>query len=315
MKSLNICMLGGTGFVGHSIANWLVDLGHNVSVVTRRRERHRELLVLPTLRLVQGNVFDKAFLNHELAGADVVINLVGILNEFRGQPGFDMVHAELPGNIAEVCRNQGVPRLLHMSALKASNGGPSAYLRSKGTGEDRAHQIGGRAVAVTSFRPSVIFGPGDSFTNRFATLLKWAPGVFPLACAQARFQPVYVEDVAQAFVESIDDYRTFGKRYELCGPKVYTLKQIVEYVARITHRHCRVLGLGHELSKLQAMMGELMPGKPISLDNIRSMRDDNVCTEGFPELFEITPSSLEDIVPHYLGKSRRIHPRSGISGI
>jgi len=315
MKKLNICMLGGTGFVGRSIASRLVGLGHNVSTVTRQREKHRDLLVLPTLHLVQGNVFDKAFLEHELAGADVVINLVGILNEFRNQPGFDLVHAELPGNIAEVCRNQGVPRLLHMSALKASNGGPSAYLRSKGTGEDRAHQVGGRSVAVTSFRPSVIFGQGDSFTNRFAELLKWAPGVFPLACAQARFQPVYVEDVADVFVKSISDYRTFGKRYELCGPKVYTLKQIVEFVAHTSHLHRRILGLGNNLSKFQATIGELIPGKPISLDNIRSMRDDSVCSEGFPELFEITPSRLEDIVPHYLGRNRRTHPRSGVSGV
>ncbi|MFV1997197.1 MAG: complex I NDUFA9 subunit family protein [Acidiferrobacterales bacterium] len=315
MKLLNICMLGGTGFVGHSIVNRLVDQGHNVTIVTRQRERHRELLVLPTLNLVQGNVFDKAFLNHEFAGADVVINLVGILNEFRDQPGFDRVHAELPGNIAEACRDQSVPRLLHMSALKASNGGPSAYLRSKGTGEDRAHQNSGRTVAVTSFRPSVIFGPGDSFINRFAALLKWTPGVLPLACAQARFQPVYVEDVARVFVKSIGDYHTFGNRYELCGPKVYTLKQIVEYVARITHQRRLVLGLGNRLSKLQAMAGELLPGKPISLDNIRSMREDSICSEGFPELFEITPSTLEDIVPHYLGKDQRTHPRSAASGV
>lgn len=301
MKTLNIYMLGGTGFVGHSIANRLVDLGHKVSIITRQRERHRDLLVLPTLHLVQGNIFDKAFLNHELAGADVAINLVGILNETRGQPGFDMVHAELPGNLAEVCRNQGVPRLLHMSALKASNGGPSAYLRSKGAGEDRAHRNGGSAVAVTSFRPSVIFGAGDSFTNRIATLLKWTPGVLPLACAKARFQPVYVEDVAQAFVKSLDDYRTYGKRYELCGPKVYTLKQIVEYVARITHRRCLVLGLGNALSKLQAMIGERVPGKPITLDNVRSMREDSVCSGGFPEVFEITPSRLEDFLQRYLG--------------
>lgn len=309
MKALNICMLGGTGFVGHSIANRLVDLGHNVSIVTRRRERHRDMLVLPTLHLVQGNIFDKAFLNHELAGTDVVINLVGILNEFRGQPGFETVHAELPGTIAEVCRKQGVPRLLHMSALKASNGGPSAYLRSKGTGEDRVHQNGGQSVAVTSFRPSVIFGPGDSFTNRFATVLKWAPGVLPLPCANARLQPVYVEDVTQAFVRSIDDYRTFGKRYELCGPKAYTLKQIVNTIAQVTHNHCHVLGLGQGLSKLQAMVGELMPGKPITLDNVRSMTEDSVCDGGFPEIFGIAPASLEDVVHHYLGRDRRTHPR------
>ncbi len=309
MKVLNICMLGGTGFVGHSIVNRLVDLGHNVSVVTRHRERHRDLLVLPTLQLVQGNIFDKAFLNYELAGADVVINLVGILNEFRGQPGFDAVHAELPGVIAEVCREQGVPRLLHMSALKASNGGPSAYLRSKGTGEDRAHQVGGRAVAVTSFRPSVIFGPGDSFTNRFATLLKWTPGVLPLPCADARFQPIYVEDVAQAFVKSIDDYRTFGKRYELCGPKAYTLKQIVNTIAHVSSQPRYVLALGNGLSTLQAMVGELLPGKPITLDNVRSMREANICGEGFPEVFAFNPAKLEDVVPRYLGRNSRAHRR------
>lgn len=301
MKVLDIYILGGTGFVGHSIANQLVDFGHQVSIITRRRERHRDLLVLPTLRLVQGNIFDQSFLNHELAGADVVINLVGILNEFRGQPGFQMLHAELPGMIAEVCRDQGVPRLLHMSALKASNGGPSAYLRSKGSGEDRAHQAGGQAVAVTSFRPSVIFGPADSFTNRFATLLKFTPGFFPLARADALFQPIYVEDVARAFVKSIDDYRTYGKRYALCGPDVYSLKQIVEQVSRVSRRPCRVLGLGPALSKLQAMVGELLPGKPISLDNIRSMQVDSICSEPFPEIFEMSLSRLEEIMPRYLG--------------
>lgn len=309
MKALNICMLGGTGFVGHSIANRLVDLGHNVSIVTRQRERHRDMLVLPTLNLVQGNIFDKGFLNHELAGADVVINLVGILNEFRGQPDFETVHAELPGNIADVCRNQGVPRLLHMSALKASSGGPSAYLRSKGAGEDRVHQNSGHTVAVTSFRPSVIFGSGDSFTNRFATLLKWAPGVLPLPCADARFQPVYVEDVAQAFVQSLDNYHTFGKRYELCGPKAYTLKQIVNTIAHITRNRRYVLGLGKGLSRLQAMIGELLPGKPITLDNVRSMTEDSVCDKGFPGIFGINPVHLEDVVSLYLGRDHYTHLR------
>ena len=231
----------------------------------------------------------------------MVINLVGILNEFRRQPGFEKVHAELPGIIAEICRDQGVPRLLHMSALKASSGGPSAYLRSKGIGEDRAHQVGGRTLAVTSFRPSVIFGPGDKFTNRFAALLKWMPGLLPLACAEALFQPVYVEDVARVFIKSIADYRTYGKRYMLCGPKVYNLKQIVEQVARITQTRCHVLALGPALSKLQAMIGEWVPGKPITMDNIRSMQEDSVCSGGFPDLFEISPSKLEDILPRYLG--------------
>lgn len=303
MTSLKIHLLGGTGFVGHSIANLLVDRGHHVSVISRHPERHRDLLILPTLQLVQGNVFDKAFLNHELAGADVVINLVGILNEFRGQANFESVHTKLPAIVAGVCREQGVPRLLHMSALRATKGGPSAYLRSKASGEDRAHQVGGRALAVTSFRPSVIFGSGDSFTNQFALLVKWAPGVLPLARATARFQPIYVEDVARAFVDSIDDYRTYGKRYELCGPKIYSLKQIVNLVARVINRRCYVMGLGPTLSTLQAMVGEMLPGKPISLDNIRSMQVDSICNGNFPEVFNFSLSRLEDILPRYLTSS------------
>ena len=310
MSKLNICILGGTGFVGHSITDKLVDQGHHVSIVSRNRESNRDLLVLPTVNIVEGNIFDLAFLNHEFAQADVVINLVGILNEFRNQPTFEETHALLPALVAEACKNQGVPRLLHMSALKASNGGPSQYLRTKGTGEDRVHQVAGQSVNVTSFRPSVIFGPRDSFTNRFAKLIKMSPGVLPLACADAKFQPVYVEDVAEAFIRSIGNYQTYGKRYELCGPKVYTLKELVEYIASLMHTRCRVIGLNDSLSKLQAMVGELLPGKPISLDNYRSLREDSVCKKGFPEEFGITPSELEAVVPHYLGRERREHPRS-----
>ncbi len=310
MSKLNICILGGTGFVGHSITDKLADQGHNIKIISRHRELHRELLVLPRINIVEGDVFDSAFLKQEFADTDVVINLVGILNEFRNKTTFEEAHAKLPAVVADACKKQGVPRLLHMSALKASNGGPSQYLRTKGTGEDRVHQMAGQGVKVTSFRPSVIFGPHDNFTNRFASLLKMTPGVLPLACAGSQFQPVYVEDVAEAFVRSIPDYRTYGKRYELCGPEVYTLKELVEYIAGVTHTRCRVVGLNNSLSKLQATIGGFMPGKPISLDNYRSMREDSVCMQGFPEVFGITPTKLEVVVPKYLGHERREHPRS-----
>jgi uncharacterized protein YbjT (DUF2867 family) len=310
MSKLNICLVGGTGFVGHVITDKLVDLGHRVKILTRNRELHRSFLVLPTVDLVEGDIYDQAFLNQEFAGMDVVINLAGILNQFRGKPTFEMVHAILPAYIADACKNQGVSRLLHMSALKASNGGPSEYLRTKGTGEDRVHQMSGQKVNVTSFRPSVIFGPKDSFTNRFASLVRMAPGVLPLACPGARFQPVYVDDVAEAFVRSISNYHTYGKRYELCGPRVYTLKELVEYIARLTRTGCQIVPLNNTLSRFQALVGEILPGKPISLDNYRSLREDSCCKEGFPEVFGIVPAELEAVVPHYLGHERREHPRS-----
>jgi uncharacterized protein YbjT (DUF2867 family) len=309
MSTPDICILGGTGFVGHSLIVKLADRGWPVTVLTRRREEHRDLLVLPTVRVVQGNVLDPAFLGMELAGHDVVINLVGILNEFRNRPGFERIHVQLAGKVAEACRDQGVRRLLHMSALKASSGSPSEYLRSKGIGEDRVHNIGGHQLHVTSFRPSVMFGDGEDITRRFERLLRMSPGVLPLACPDARFQPVWVEDVTDAMINSIDNYHSFGKRYELCGPRVYTLRQIVEYVAKTVGLRRKVLGLGPRLSWLQAVAGEMMPGKPFSIDNYHSLQINSVCKEGFPPVLGVTPTAMEAVAWHWLARDRRIHPR------
>lgn len=301
MAMHKICMLGGTGFVGRRLAARLSEAGHEIVILTRRRERHRDLLVLPGLRLIEGDVHEPEFLRSEFAGRDTVVNLVGILNEpGRDGRGFAQAHAELPGKVVQACRETGVPRLLHMSALQAAPGAPSHYLRTKAAGEEAAHRAGGADFHVTSFRPSVIFGPGDGFLNRFATLLRLAPGVFPLACPDARFQPVYVEDVVRAFVEALDNHKTFGQRYDLCGPRVYTLREIVNYVAEHLGKRVCIIGLNDTLSYLQAAVMEFVPGKPFSLDNYRSLQVDSVCEKGFPEVFGIKPESLEEIAPTYL---------------
>ncbi|MGE5240639.1 MAG: complex I NDUFA9 subunit family protein [Bacteroidota bacterium] len=301
MTTHKICMVGGTGFVGRRLAARLSEAGHDIVILTRRRERHRDLLVLPGLRLAEGDVHQPSFLQRELQGRDTVVNLVGILNEpGRDGRGFARAHAELPGIIVQACRQTGVPRLLHMSALHAAPGAPSHYLRTKAAGEEAAHRADGADFHVTSFRPSVIFGPGDGFLNRFATLLRLAPGVFPLACPDARFQPVYVEDVVRAFVESLDNHKTFGQRYDLCGPRVYALREIVEYVAKLIDKRVCVVGLNDTLSYLQAAVMEFVPGKPFSLDNYHSLRLDSVCDKGFPAVFGITPESLEQIAPTYI---------------
>jgi len=302
MSTHKICLLGGTGFVGRRLAARLSEAGHDVVILTRHRERHRDLLVLPTVRMAQGDVHDPGFLKEQFAGRDTVVNLVGILNEAgRHGRGFARAHVELPEKIVQACGAAGVTRLLHMSALHAAPNAPSHYLRTKAQGEDAVHRAASADFHVTSFRPSVIFGPGDGFLNRFAALLRLTPGVFPLACPDARFQPVYVEDVVGAFTESLDSHKTFGRRYDLCGPKTYTLREIVAYVAKLLEKSVCIVGLNNTLSYLQAAALEFVPGKPFSLDNYRSLQFDSVCDGDFPGVFGITPASLEEIAPDYLG--------------
>jgi len=301
MSRLRIAVLGGTGFVGHSLCERLVKAGHVVRVLTRHAERHRDLLVLPTVQVVDADVYNPAVLKHEFQGLDAVVNLVGILNESgRDGKGFERAHAELPAQVVQACRQSGVTRLLHMSALHASPDGPSHYLRSKGRGELIVHEAGSAALHVTSFRPSVIFGPRDSFTNRFAELLRQVPFAFPLACANARLQPVYVEDVAQAFVVALDAHATFGMRYNLCGPQVYSLREIVAYLARQLGLKRLILPLNDTLSYVQAAALQFAPGKPFTPDNYRSLQIASVCDAPFPAIFGVTPGRFEEIVPTYL---------------
>jgi len=305
MASRKICILGGTGFVGRHLANELYRRGDQVLVLTASRERHRELLIVPSLTLREVDVFDTPALEQAIAGQDVVINLIGILNE-RGHDGsgFKRVHTDLARQVAESCRKQGVPRLLHMSALGADPGrAPSYYLRSKGEGESQVMMQARPDVAVTIFRPSVIFGPGDSFINRFAGLLRLVPLAFPLACHQSRYAPVYVGDVVRGFADSIDDPDTYGQRYDLCGPHIYTLKEIVEFTARTAGLRRRIIGLNDFFSRLQAGIMEFLPGKPLSLDNYHSARVGNICGErNGLDFFGIEPTPMEAVVPTYVGE-------------
>ncbi len=303
MSRLRIAVLGGTGFVGRSLCERLVADGHDVRILTRRAERHRDLLVLPTATVIDADVHNPVVLKREFQGLDAVVNLIGILNEpGRDGKGFERVHAELPTKVVQACRQSGVARLLHMSALHASPDGPSHYLRSKWRGEKIVHEAESNTLHVTSFRPSVIFGPRDSFTNRFAGLLRQVPFVFPLACANARLQPVYVADVTQAFVLALGRHATFGQRYNLCGPQVYSLREIVAYLAQTLGLKRRILALNDTLSRLQATLLQFAPGKPFTPDNYRSLQVASVCDASFPAVFGTTPGRFDEIVPTYLGR-------------
>ena len=306
MVAKRIAILGGSGFVGRHLVAALTRAGCATRVFTRRRSRSRSLLVIPTCEVVETDVHDASSLASNLAGCDAVVNLAGILNEHSGAGDrFQDVHAELPGKLADACRRAGVGRMLHMSALGVAEDAPSAYLRSKFRGEQAAHAAEADGIAVTSFRPSVIFGPGDSFFNRFAELLALSPFVFPLACPQARFAPVYIEDVVRAFTTALGDDSTAGQRYELGGPRVYTLRELVACTAAITGRRRLIVGLGDGLSRVQGLVFERLPGKPFSTDNYLSTKVDSVCSPGDFEKLGIVPRSVESVVPGYLGAGER----------
>jgi NADH dehydrogenase len=253
--------------------------------------------LLPGVTLKVCNVFDAQALRTALHGADAVINLLGILHQ-SAKASFTQVHEHLPMQLAKLCQDLGIKRLLHMSSLCAATDAPSLYLRSKGEAEVA---LAGYApgLAITVFRPSIIFGRADQFINLFAGLIKHLPLVV-LVKPNAKFQPVWVEDVASCFVASLNEPGSFGLSYDLVGPKVYTFRALLEAIMQTLGVHKPILGLNDGLSYAQAFLMECLPIKLMSRDNIRSMQQDSVSDQAFPEWLDLRPSALETIVPQYL---------------
>ncbi len=304
MKFRNLLMIGGSGFLGSHLAHRLSTQGINLRLPTRRRERAKHLLPLPTAEVIEADVSDPAALARLMAGQDAVINLVGILAGGSGQPygrGFSSAHVELPQKIVAAMQAAGVHRLLHVSALKAAADAPSGYLRSKAAGE--AVVLGARNIDTTVFRPSVIFGAGDGFLNLFAGLLRNAP-FLPLACPNARFQPVWVENVASCMAMSLSQPESLGRTYDLCGPHPYTLRQLVEYVGTVTGHRRPLIGLPDALSYLQAWAMEYVPGVPMSRDSYFSMQIPSLCEAGCSLPFGVAPTALEAVAISYLTDGR-----------
>lgn len=303
-KSMNIkrvVLTGGAGFIGSAVANQLSEAGISVVIPVRRRSRAAHLFLLPTAEVVEADIHDSATLQHLLSGADAVVNLVGVLHSRAGDPygpAFAQAHVALPEKLVQACRSTGVKRLIHVSALGADTNGPSEYQRSKAAGEAKI-QAAGTDVAWTLLRPSAVFGPGDRFTNLFAELNAMLPFI-PLAHADSRLQPVYVEDVARVVLRCLRDADSIGQTFELAGPAAYTLRQFATYIGELTGKRRPIVALPEGLAMLQARLMELLPNPPLSRDNLRSLRRDNVATAA-PLPFGMTPTALESIVPGYLG--------------
>ena len=303
MNPRRVVIIGGTGFIGSTIANRLSQAGVPTLIPTRRRSRAGHVLLLPTVDAIEADVHDPATLAGVIAGADAVVNTVGILHSRSGSPygaDFARAHVELPKKIVAACRSAGVQRLIHISALGADADAPSEYQRSKAAGE-AAIRSTGADLAWTILRPSVVYGRGDHFLNLFASLARRFP-VLPLAGAKTRFQPVYVDDVAEVVMRALDVRDAAGQIFEVAGPTVYTLRELVEYVSALVGCPRPIIPLPEALAMLQARLLELAPRPLMSRDNVRSLRVDNVA-HGVPLPFGLTPTALEAVAPSWLGDS------------
>jgi len=306
-------VLGGTGFVGQSLACALVQRGYRVRIPTRSRERNRGLLVLPGVELINADVHDTTTIAQLVAGCDAVINLVGILHERpRNGSGFHKAHVTLVERALEACLDQGVERFLQMSALKANaEHGPSHYLRSKGTGERIVKNLAGEGIKFTIFQPSAIFGPADSFTNLFAQLVRLFP-VLPLVKPNARLAPVFVGDVASAFCAALQDPSAAGETYQLCGPDIFTLREIVAEIAKTLGKRRIIVGLPDPLASVQAwLMDYVVPGRVLSVDSFKSLSVASVCTENGLEALGIRATAMCNLLPTYLGNGTDQETLSG----
>lgn len=299
MIAKQIVVLGGTGFVGRLMVKRLAENGHCVIVLSRNMGPHFDRFLPPNVTLRQIDVYDAAALRTAFSGADAVINLVGILNEpgDNGR-GFERVHVELTRQVIDACKETGVRRLLQMSSLNAGRGS-SYYLASRGAAETL---VKGSGLDWTLFEPSVIFGVGDGLFTRFAALLRSLP-VLPLARADCKFAPVFVGDVVEAFSRSLQDPRTVGEIYELYGPDVLTLREIVKMTARQLGLKRVVVPLPDVLGRVQGLVCDFVPGKPFSSDNFRSLLTDSVGGIDGLHRLGIKPTRVSQVLPELLGNT------------
>jgi NADH dehydrogenase len=299
-----VTVFGGGGFIGRHIVQRLAAAGHSIRIAGRDTERAARLCTMGgvgQITPVAASITDEASSARAVAGADIVINLVGIL--FEGRAGdFQRIQAEGAGRIARLAAAAGAKQFLHLSAIGADASSPSLYAQTKAAGE---------AAVLAAFpganilRPSVVFGAEDQFFNRFAGLAALLP-FMPVVAGETRFQPVYVGDVADAAMAALADPAAGGKTFELGGPRVMSMRQVLRYILDVTGRRRPMIALPEGFVRLQARLGELLPTPPLTRDQLILLGKDNVVSPnalGFQAL-GIEPKAVEAIVPSYLARFR-----------
>ncbi len=308
MATRNVAtVFGGSGFIGRYVVKRLAYKGFVVRVAVRDPEA---ALFLKTAGAVGqivplfASVENEGTVHRAVEGAGVVVNLAGILAEGR-KGDFQRVHAEGAGRVARLAAAAGADRLVHMSAIGADPASPSLYGSSKAAGEQAVRAA---FPAATILRPSIVFGPEDSFFNRFAALARLSP-VMPVISGATKLQPVYVGDVADAVMAALAPTAA-GGLYELGGPRVWSFRELLAYILKEIERPRLLLDVPMGLARLQAMVLELVPGKPLTRDQLLMLSHDNVVApdaQGLPDL-GLVPTPVELVVPGYL---RRFQPGGG----
>ncbi len=302
-----ITVFGGSGFIGRHVIRALARRGARVRAAVRQPNLAGYLKVMGDagqIEPVQANIRYESSIKQAMRGADRVINLVGILYE-SGPQKFNRVQAEGAAAIARAASATGVRKLVHVSAIGADAASPSSYARSKAAGEAAVRE---HFPAATIIRPSVVFGPEDDFFNRFAMLARLLPALPLIGGGHTKFQPVYVTDVANAIVRALDDAASDGKTYELGGPHIYTMKQIMELVLEQTGRRRLLLPLPFFAARFQAALLQLLPKPLLTVDQVRLLEVDNIVSGGalgLKDLGVTQPISAEVVLPSYLYRYRR----------
>lgn len=297
-------VFGGSGFIGRYVVQRLAHRDMIVRVATRDSEAARQLSTQGRVGQIvplSVNLAEEAAVARAVAGAGMVVNLVGILAE-RREGDFRRVHVEDAGRVARLSAAAGVSRLVHLSAIGADPQAASLYAKTKGEGEAAVRAA---FPGATILRPSVVFGPEDHFFNRFAGMARMLPFV-PVIGGGTKFQPVYVGDVADAVLAALTREDAVGQTYELGGPRQASFRELMEYMLEVTRRRRRVVELPEGLARLQARLGELLLGQPLTRDQLLLLKRDNVVSGSLPGLAElgVSPHSLEAILPRYLTRFR-----------
>ena len=293
-KFNKVVILGGTGFIGAQLATKLSPKSKKIIIPTRNTESNLGLKMIPNLEVVRTDIKDERSINLLFKDADLIINTVGILNEMNEDNSFDIIHYQLTKKISHSIKQNKVKRYLHISSLNADPKSIGKYLKSKGMAEDFLISETSSFCNLTIFRPSIVFGESDSFFNKFATLLKFLP-IFPLACPNAKFMPVYVEDLTDFMISVINNIDSYGKKIDVTGPSEYTFRELIDHTLTALKIRRVIIPLNSFLSRLQASVFEKLPGKLFTMDNYQSLQIDSCSDEGFKG-----SSSLEDIIPQYL---------------
>ena len=309
MVKISKCVIfGGTGFVGSNFAQKLSPLATEIVVITRDIERNKSLKMIPNLQLVPASISDSKTIRDVLKNAEIVVNTIGILNEFDQISTFENIHFKFLQRLSQEIKVNKIKRFLHISSLNAKIDQMSDYLHTKGKAEDFILNEMSSFCNTTIFRPSIVFGEEDSFFNKFAKLLKFIP-IFPLACPYARFQPIYVGDLTDFMISCISNIETYNKKIDTVGPKIYTFSELIKLTTKTMGIRRVIIPLNDSLSKAQAYVFQNLPGKLFTIDNYYSLQIDSVSENGY-----VGKTTVEQTLPNYLNikdESEELRKKAG----